>query len=69
MLSQEIYVIIYPGVSAPGYDIDVVDGINATVKRFIFQIMSTVNFPGAKMYGTEMTMHSEMSTGDVGLSQ
>ena len=36
-----LYVIIDHGISAPGHGIEVVDCLNATEKRFLFQLMCT----------------------------
>ena len=47
MLSQIFSVIIDPSVSAPGHGREVVDGLNITYIRFLFQLMSTVQLPGA----------------------
>ena len=52
MLSQAFSVIIYRGISAPGYVREVVDGVNAIYKSFIFQLMSTVQLEGTKGYDT-----------------
>ena len=46
MLSQEFSVIIDHGVSVPGHVREVLDGLNSTVKRFIFQLMSTAKLAG-----------------------
>ena len=41
LLSMFFNIIIDHGISAPGYDREVVDGLNATYKRFIFHLMAT----------------------------
>ena len=69
MLSQYFYVIIGHGMSAPGHGREVFDGLNATRKRFLFQLISTVTLPGAKMYDTQMVMHHETSTKYVSLDR
>ena len=43
MLSQAYSVIIDRGICAPGYGWEVVYGLNAIHKKFLFQSMSTVN--------------------------
>ena len=68
MLLQDFYVIIDCDISAPGHDREVFDGINATYKRFLFPLMSTVQLPGAKMYDTQMEMHYKAQTENVSLS-
>ena len=42
MLPQARYVILECGVSTPGNGREVVDGLNDTDKRFLFQPISTV---------------------------
>ena len=45
---QQCYsIIIDRGISAPGHGKEVVDGINAVDKRFIYQFMSNVQLPGS----------------------
>ena len=63
-----IYVIIDRGISAPGYGRKVLYGLNAIEKRFLFQLMSTVQLPGVKGYDTQMVMHTGTCTSDVSLS-
>ena len=46
VLSQFYSVIIDRGISAPGHDREVVDGLNAVDQRFIYQLMSNVQLPG-----------------------
>ena len=41
-------IIIYQGIIAPGHGKEVVDGINAITKRYIYQLMSNVQLPGSK---------------------
>ena len=40
--------IIDRGISVPGHLIEVVDGLNATEKGFIFHLMVPVQLPGTK---------------------
>ena len=69
MFSQAFSVIIYRGVSAPGHIIEVVGGINSTDKSVLFQLISTVKLPRAKMYDTYMIMHPSTSTEDINLAR
>ena len=62
MLSQALSVIIEHGISSSGHGREVVDVLNATGKSFLFQLMSTVQLPGAKGYGTHMVMHTGTRT-------
>ena len=43
---QYYSIIIDRGISAPGHVKEVVDGINAIYKRYIYQLMSNVQLPG-----------------------
>ena len=49
MLSQDIYVIIDCGISAPGYVRELVDGRNAIDKRVLFQVIPIMQLPGEKV--------------------
>ena len=69
MLSQYYYIIIDRGVSAPLHGIYVFYGLNAAYKRFLFQLMATVQLPNSKGYYMQMIMYSETSTPDVCLAQ
>ena len=52
ILSQAFYVIIDHGISATGYGRELLDGLNAIEKMFFFQLISTVQLPGAKSHDT-----------------
>ena len=47
-MSQCYSIIIDRGISAPGHRKELVDGINATNKRYIYQLMSNFQLPGSK---------------------
>ena len=47
VMSQTYSIIIDWGISAPGHGKEVVDGLNAVDKRFIYQLMSKVQLPGS----------------------
>ena len=47
-MSQCYSIIIDWGISAPGNGKEVVDGINAIEKRYIYPLMSNVQLPGSK---------------------
>ena len=68
MLSQAFSVIIDRGISATGHVRELVDGINAIGKLF-FQLISTVQLPGAKHYETKMVMHTGTCTCNVNLAR
>ena len=51
VMSQCYSIIIYRGISAPGHGKEVVDGINATDKRYIYQLIPTVQHTGSNSQG------------------
>ena len=44
--SQRHSTIFDLGINTPGHGKEVVDGLNDTEKRFMYQLMSTVQLPG-----------------------
>ena len=46
VMSQTYCIIIDRGISAPGHGKELVDGLNAVDKRYIYQLMSKVQLPG-----------------------
>ena len=46
VLSQRHLIIFYGGRSTPVHGKEVVGGLNAITKRFLYQLMSTVKLPG-----------------------
>ena len=69
MLSQGFSVMIYCGIIAPGQRREVIYGLNATDKRFLFKLISTVELTGAKGYDTHMVIHTISHTSDVSLAR
>ena len=57
-MSQCYSIIIDQGISAPEHDKEVVDGLNAVDKRYIYQLMSNVQLPGSKIFDSQMQMHT-----------
>ena len=55
-------------ISAPGHGRELVDGINATNTSFLFQLLSTVQLPDAKIYDTQMIMQTKTRTSNVSLA-
>ena len=45
-------------MSAPGHGKEVVDGLNAIDKRFVYQLMSNVQLRGSKIFDSHIIMHS-----------
>ena len=68
MLSQAFSVIIDLDISAPGHGREVVDGLNAIDKSFLFPLMSTVQLTGSKGYDTQMVNHTGIRTSNVNLA-
>ena len=56
-MSQRYSVIIDRGISAPGHDKEVVDGTNAIVKRYIYQLMYNFQLPGSICFNSQIIMH------------
>ena len=69
VLSQRHSIIFDRGISAPGHGKEVVDGINAIDKRYIYQLMSNVQLPGSKIFDSQILMHSCKSKKDVSLDK
>ena len=68
MLSQAFFVIIGTGISEPGHGRELVHGINFIEKGFLFQLISSVQLPGANIYDTHTVMHTGTRTFDVSLT-
>ena len=45
-------------IIAPGHGKEMVGGINAIDKRYIYQSMSNVQLPGSKTFDSHIIMHS-----------
>ena len=58
VLSQRHSIIFDRGISAPGHGKEVVHGINAIEKRYIYKLMSNVQLPGSKTFYSQIIMHS-----------
>ena len=54
--SKYYSIILDRGISAPGHDKEVVDGLNGVDKRYIYQSMSTVQLPGSNRLYFKMQM-------------
>ena len=52
MLLQAFNIISFCSVSAPLHGNEVVYGLNATDKRFIFNLMTTLQLPGSQRFDT-----------------
>ena len=69
VMSQCYSVIIDIGISASGHGKEVVDGLNAIDKRYIYQLMSNVQLPGPTLYDSHIPMHSYTQKNDVSLAK
>ena len=58
VISQTYSIIIDRGISAPGHGKEVVDGLNAVDKRYIYQLMSKVQLPGSVRFDSQNKMHT-----------
>ena len=58
VLSQRHSIIFDQGISAPGHGKEVVDGLNAIYKRYMHQLMYTVQLPGSKIFERQILIHS-----------
>ena len=47
------------GISEPGHGKEVVDGLNDVDKRYIYQLMSTVQLPGSNRFDSQMQMYTD----------
>ena len=69
VMSQCYSIIIDWCISAPGNGKEVVDGINAVDKRYIYQLMSTVKLPGSNRFDSQMQIHTGNQKYDVSLAK
>ena len=56
-------------IIALGHGQEVVDGLNATYKMFIFLLMATVQLPIIKIFDKQMELHTETKNTYVTLAQ
>ena len=69
VISQCYSIIIYWGISEPGHNKEVVDGLNAVDKRYIYQFMCTVQLPGSNRFDSQMQMYTSTKKYDVSLAK
>ena len=69
VMSQCYYIIIYRGISAPGQGKEVVYGLNAVEKCYIYQLMSTVQLPVSIRFDSQMQIHAVNQKDDVSLAK
>ena len=68
-MSKCYSIIIDRGISAPGHGKEVVDGLNAVDKRYIYQLMSKVQLPVSVRFDSQIKIHTGTENKDVSLSQ
>ena len=68
-LSQRHSIIFDWGISAPIHGKEVVDGLNSIDKWYMYQLMSTVQLPGSKIFGKHIIMHSCTPKNDVSIDK
>ena len=69
VMSQCYLIIIDQGISEPGHDKEVVHGLNAVDKRYIYQLMSTVQLPGSNRFDSQMQGHTGTQKDNVSLAR
>ena len=57
------------GISAPGHDKEVVDGITAIDKRYMYKLISTVQLTVSKIFEKSILMHSCTPKKDASLAK
>ena len=62
-------IIIDQGISEPGHGKEVVDGLNAIGKCYIYQLMFNVQLPGSKTFYSQILMHSCTENNDVSMAK
>ena len=69
VLSQYFSIIIDRSISAPGHGKDVVNGLNAICKRYIYQLMSNVQLTESNTFDSQIPMHSCTKTNYVSMAK
>ena len=57
-MSQTYSIIIDRGISAPGHGKEVVDGLNAVDKHYIYQLVSKIHLLGSVRFDSQIKMHT-----------
>ena len=68
-MSQTYSIIIDRGISAPGHGKEVVDGLNAVDKRYIYQLMSKVQLPGSIRFYSQIKINTGTEKKDLSLAR
>ena len=63
------FIIIDRGISATGHGKEVVDGLNAVDKCYIYPLTSTVQLPGSNLFYSQMQMYTGNKKYDLSLAK
>ena len=69
VMSQCYSIIIDRGIIAPGHGKEVVDGLNNFDKRYIYQLIPTVQLPGSTRFDSQIQMHTGTEKEDASLAK
>ena len=69
MLEHAYIIIFYHSVEPQGHKREVVDGFNAIYKRFLYILITTVQFPGEAWYDTHMSIYTPILNKDTSLAR
>ena len=69
VMSQTYSLIINRGISEPGHGKELVDGLNAVDKCYIYQLMSKVQLPGSVRFDSHIKMYTGTENKDVILAK
>ena len=58
VMSQTYSIIIDRSISAPGHGKELVYGLNAVDKRYIYKLMSKVQLPGSVIFDSQIKIHT-----------
>ena len=68
-MSQCYSIIIDRGISTSGHGKEVVDGINAVDKHYIYKLMYNVQLPGSVIFDSQIKMNTGTKKEDVILAK
>ena len=69
VMSQYYSVTIDQGISASGHGKEVVDGLNAVYKSYIYHLVSNIKPPGSNIFDSQMQMHTGNQKYDISLAK
>ena len=68
VMSQTYSIMIDRGISSPGHGKELVYGLNAVDKRYIYQLVSKVQLPGSFRFYSRIKIHTGNENKDVSLA-